>query len=131
MDKNTASSVEFEGDKYILCDAEITVNTVICAYQDTIYSQVQKIENNKLKYSGGCKLFTHNPDAYGVCAYCGTTDLAKAYANGHLHVEGLTGRTYDSYPQIFAGWYNKGACKAKLLQFKGGYAVEQPYRRRW
>lgn len=102
MDKNTASSVEFEGDKYILCDAEITVNTVICAYQDTIYSQVQKIENNKLKYSGGCKLFTHNPDAYGVCAYCGTTDLAKAYANGHLHVEGLTGRTYDSYPQILS-----------------------------
>lgn len=102
MDKNTASSVEFEGDKYILCDAEITVNTVICAYQDTIYSQVQKIENNKLKYSGGCKLFTHNPDAYGVCAYCGTTDLAKAYANGHLHVEGLTERTYDSYPQILS-----------------------------
>lgn len=100
MDKNTASSVEFEGDKYILCDAEITVNTVICAYQDSNNS-VRKIENNEFTYTG-YKLLTHNPDAYGLCANCGKTDLAKAYANGHLHVEGLTGRTYDSYPQILS-----------------------------
>lgn len=100
MDKNTDSATEFEGDKYILRDAKITVNNVICAYQDSNNS-VQKIENNEFTYTG-YKLLTHNPDAYGLCANCGKTDLAKAYANGHLHVEGLTGRTYDSYPQILS-----------------------------
>lgn len=100
MDKNTDSATEFEGDKYILRDAKITINNVICAYQDSNNS-VQKIENNEFTYTG-YKLLTHNPDAYGLCANCGKTDLAKAYANGHLHVEGLTGRTYDSYPQILS-----------------------------
>ena len=100
MDKNTDSATEFEGDKYILRDAIITVNNVICAYQDSNNS-VQKIENNEFTYTG-YKLLTHNPDAYGLCANCGKTDLAKAYENGHLHVEGLTGRTYDSYPQILS-----------------------------
>lgn len=100
MDKNTDSATEFEGDKYILRDAKITVNNVICAYQDSNNS-VQKIENNEFTYTG-YKLLTHNPDAYGLCANCSKTDLAKAYANGHLHVEGLTGRTYDSYPQILS-----------------------------
>lgn len=100
MDKNTDSATEFEGDKYILRDAKITVNNVICAYQDSNNS-VQKIENNEFTYTG-YKLLTHNPDAYGLCANCGKTDLAKAYENGHLHVEGLTGRTYDSYPQILS-----------------------------
>ena len=100
MDKNTDSATEFEGDKYILRDAKITVNNVICAYQDSNNS-VQKIENNEFTYIG-YKLLTHNPDAYGLCANCCKTDLAKAYANGHLHVEGLTGRTYDSYPQILS-----------------------------
>lgn len=100
MDKNTDSATEFEGDKYILRDAKITVNNVICAYQDSNNS-VQKIENNEFTYTG-YKLLTHNPDAYGLCANCCKTDLAKAYANGHLHVEGLTGRTYDSYPQILS-----------------------------
>ena len=100
MDKNTDSATEFEGDKYILRDAKITVNNVICAYQDS-NSSVRKIENNEFTYTG-YKLLTHNPDAYGLCANCGKTDLAKAYANGHLHVEGLTGRTYDSYPQILS-----------------------------
>ena len=47
-------------------------------------------------------LLGHNTDEYGVCENCGKTDLAKAYENGHLHVEGLTGRTYDSYPQILS-----------------------------
>lgn len=100
MDKNTDSATEFEGDKYILRDAKITVNNVICAYQDSNNS-VRKIENNEFTYTG-YKLLTHNPDAYGLCANCGKIDLAKAYANGHLHVEGLTGRTYDSYPQILS-----------------------------
>lgn len=100
MDKNTDSATEFEGDKYILRDAKITVNNVICAYQDSNNS-VRKIENNEFTYTG-YKLLTHNPDAYGLCANCGKTDLAKAYVNGHLHVEGLTGRTYDSYPQILS-----------------------------
>ena len=100
MDKNTDSATEFEGDKYILRDAKITVNNVICAYQDSNNS-VQKIENNEFTYTG-YKLLTHNPDAYGLCANCGKTDLAKAYENGRLHVEGLTGRTYDSYPQILS-----------------------------
>ena len=100
MDKNTDSATEFEGDKYILRDAKITVNNVICAYQDSNNS-VRKIENNEFTYTG-YKLLTHNPDAYGLCANCGKTDLAKAYANGHLYVEGLTGRTYDSYPQILS-----------------------------
>ena len=48
-------------------------------------------------------LITHEPDAYGYCAHCGKTDLAVSYQNGHLDIEGLTGRTYDSWPQMLTG----------------------------
>lgn len=48
-------------------------------------------------------LKAHTKDDYGYCDSCQKTDLAEAYKNGHLHIEGLVGRTYDSYPQVMTG----------------------------
>ena len=55
------------------------------------------------------KLLKHTPDDSGSCPYCGKTDLAKAYADGKLQINGLTGRTYDSWPQVMTGITLKGA----------------------
>lgn len=48
-------------------------------------------------------LKAHTKNDYGYCDSCQKTDLAEAYKNGHLHIEGLVGRTYDSYPQVMTG----------------------------
>lgn len=85
--------------------SEITVGGITCAYQyatDTTgqISETATAENKFIMPAATVTLITHEPDAYGYCAHCGKTDLAVAYQNGHLEIEGLTGRTYDSWPQM-------------------------------
>lgn len=46
------------------------------------------VEGHKWQTDGSCS----NSD-------CGTVDIERAYAAGKLQIEGLEGRTYDSYPQ--------------------------------
>ena len=88
--------------------SEITVGGITCAYQyatDTTgqISEAATTENKFIMPAATVTLITHEPDAYGYCAHCGKTDLAIAYQNGHLDIEGLTGRTYDSWPQMLTG----------------------------
>lgn len=88
--------------------SEITVGGITCAYQyatDTMgqISEAATAENKFIMPAATVTLITHEPDAYGYCAHCGKTDLAVAYQNGHLDIEGLTGRTYDSWPQMLTG----------------------------
>ena len=86
-------------------DHSINVPGEVCSYYLTKdgNNNLQKISDSKFTMpAAAVTLLGHKADEYGVCANCGKTDLAKAYENGHLHVEGLTGRTYDSYPQILS-----------------------------
>ncbi len=112
IDGENASVVSvYNGDTYGLyqngdtTDNSINVPGEICSYYPTKdgNNNLQKISDSKFTMpAAAVTLLEHNTDAYGLCANCGKTDLAKAYANGHLHVEGLTERTYDSYPQILS-----------------------------
>ena len=111
-DGENASVVSvYNGDTYGLyqngdtTDHSINVPGQICSYYLTKdgNNNLQKISDSKFTMPAATvTLLGHTTDEYGVCANCGRTDLAKAYENGHLHVEGLTGRTYDSYPQILS-----------------------------
>ena len=111
-DGENASVVSvYNGDTYGLyqngdtTDNSISVPDQICSYYLTKdgNNNLQKISDSKFTMpAAAVTLLGHNTDEYGVCANCGKTDLAKAYENRHLHVEGLTGRTYDSYPQILS-----------------------------
>ena len=88
--------------------SEITVGSSTCAYQyatDTTgqISKAATTENKFIMPAATVTLITHEPDAYGYCAHCKKTDLAVSYQNGHLEIEGLTGRTYDSWPQMLTG----------------------------
>ena len=111
-DGENASVVSvYNGDTYGLyqngdtTDHSIHVPGQICSYYLTKdgNNNLQRISDSKFTMpAAAVTLLGHNTNEYGVCANCGKTDLAKAYENGHLHVEGLTGRTYDSYPQILS-----------------------------
>ena len=88
--------------------SEITVGGITCAYQyatDTTgqISEAATTENKFIMPEATVTLITHGSDEYGYCAHCKKTDLAVAYQNGHLDIEGLTGRTYDSWPQMLTG----------------------------
>ena len=96
------------GMLYGKAGSEITVGGITCAYQyatDTTgqISEAATTENKFIMPAATVTLITHEPDAYGYCAHCGKTDLAVSYQNGHLEIEGLTGRTYDSWPQMLTG----------------------------
>lgn len=99
---------DYNENLYALQGTEITVENTVCAYQynaDT-EGQVKKevIEDNKFTMPASTAiLLAHEPDEYGYCANCKKTDLAVAYANGHLNIDGLKGRTYDSWPQMLTG----------------------------
>lgn len=111
-DGENASVVSvYNGDTFGLYQNGDTTNNSInvpgevCSYYLTKdgNNNLQKISDSKFTMpAAAVTLLGHNTDEYGVCANCGKTDLAKAYENRHLHVEGLTGRTYDSYPQILS-----------------------------
>ena len=88
--------------------SEITVGGITCAYQyatDTTgqIREAATTENKFIMPEATVTLITHGSDEYGYCAHCGKTDLAVSYQNGHLEIEGLTGRTYDSWPQMLTG----------------------------
>ena len=89
-------------------ESEITVGSSTCAYQyatDTMgqISEAATTENKFIMPAATVTLITHEPDTYGYCTHCKKTDLAASYQNGHLEIEGLTGRTYDSWPQMLTG----------------------------
>ena len=86
-------------------DQKIKVTGEVCSYEPYGGNAVT-IETTDLSFtmpSSKVTLKAHTKDDYGYCSNCRRTDLAEAYKNGHLHIEGLVGRTYDSYPQVMTG----------------------------
>ena len=86
-------------------DQKIKVTGEVCSYVPYGGNAVT-IDTTDLSFtmpSSKVTLKAHTKDDYGYCSNCKRTDLAEAYKNGHLHIEGLVGRTYDSYPQVMTG----------------------------
>ena len=86
-------------------DQKIKVTGEVCSYVPYGGNAVT-IDTTDLSFtmpSSKVTLKAHTKDDYGYCDSCQKTDLAEAYKNGHLHIEGLVGRTYDSYPQVMTG----------------------------
>ena len=84
---------------------KIKVTGEVCSY-GPYGGKAVTIETTDLSFtmpSSKVTLKAHTKDDYGYCSNCKRTDLAEAYKNGHLHIEGLVGRTYDSYPQVMTG----------------------------
>ena len=84
---------------------KIKVTGEVCSYEPYGGNEVT-INATDLSFtmpSSKVTLKAHTKDDYGYCRNCKRTDLAEAYKNGHLHIEGLVGRTYDSYPQVMTG----------------------------
>lgn len=86
-------------------DQKIKVTGEVCSYEPYGGNAVT-IKTTDLSFtmpSSKVTLKAHTKDDYGYCSNCKRTDLVEAYKNGHLHIEGLVGRTYDSYPQVMTG----------------------------
>ena len=86
-------------------DQKIKVTGEVCFYEP-YGGKAVTIDTTDLSFtmpSSKVTLKAHTKDDYGYCSNCKRTDLAEAYKNGHLHIEGLVGRTYDSYPQVMTG----------------------------
>lgn len=84
---------------------KIKVTGEVCSYEP-YGGKAVTIDTTDLSFtmpSSKVTLKAHTKDDYGYCDSCQKTDLAEAYKNGHLHIEGLVGRTYDSYPQVMTG----------------------------
>ena len=86
-------------------DQKIKVTGEVCFYEP-YGGKAVTIDTTDLSFtmpSSKVTLKAHTKDDHGYCRNCRRTDLAEAYKNGHLHIEGLVGRTYDSYPQVMTG----------------------------
>ena len=84
---------------------KIKVTGEVCSYEP-YGGKAVTIDTTDLSFtmpSSKVTLKAHTKDDHGYCSNCKRTDLAEAYKNGHLHIEGLVGRTYDSYPQVMTG----------------------------
>lgn len=85
-------------------NTKIKVPDTVCSYERTDGTKTAvDADHTFLMPSAKVKLLKHSPDASGSCPHCGKTDLAKAYKAGKLQINGLTGRTYDSWPQTLTG----------------------------
>lgn len=86
-------------------DQKIKVTGEVCSYVP-YGGKAVTIDTTDLSFtmpSSKVTLKAHTKDDYGYCSNCRRTDLAEAYKKGYLHIEGLEGRTYDSYPQVMTG----------------------------
>ena len=86
-------------------DQKIKVTGEVCSYVP-YGGKAVTIDTTDLSFtmpSSKVTLKAHTKDDHGYCRNCRRTDLVEAYKNGHLHIEGLVGRTYDSYPQVMTG----------------------------
>ena len=109
---------------------KIKVTGEVCSYEP-YGGKAVTIDTTDLSFtmpSSKVTLKAHTKDDYGYCRNCNRTDLVEAYKNGHLHIEGLVGRTYDSYPQVMTGitlMTAKGAVKLTGPEYKSGKELAQ------
>lgn len=100
--ENQLYGLGWTGDDSV--DRTITVGENICSYQKVVDSKKQVVTDQKFTIPAtAVTLLTHELDSSGYCANCGRTDLSVVYQNGNLQIDGLTGRTFDSWPQIMTG----------------------------
>ena len=111
-DENDGVVTTFEGKVYGLCwkngDAkpgqhEIYVGENACYYSD-VGGPHQISAGSFPMPESDVSINAHNWQEDGSCGnlMCNKRDIKKAYENGALTIEGLEGRTYDSYPQILS-----------------------------
>lgn len=116
---------------YARAGSEIAVNNDLCAYSSTDadgQSAETVLDANKFTMpAAGVKLIAHDTDEYGYCTHCGKTDLAVAYKNKHLTIEGLEGRTYDSWPQMLTGIMLEGSDGKKTSLTVPDYRYQDRY----
>ena len=98
-----AGCVKEENDNwYGLAGKKITVESEICAWYETGKGSetVTKIENYTFTMpSAAVTLQKHRMDGWR-CQTCEKIDLALAYEDDALKVEGVEGRTFDTWPQM-------------------------------
>ena len=86
---------------YGLSKKTITVGNEICTGYQTADHKAITLENSTFTMpSTAVTLQGHQTNDSWKCENCGKTDLAQAYEKGALKVEGLKGRTFDTWPQM-------------------------------
>lgn len=107
--ENKDSITTYDGDIYGASGENVTVGDNICAYTFVGSEQINEITDNQFTMGGSEEngypviLLAHNADGDGgTCSICHKTSISATYANGYLKIEGLKGRTYDTYPQILS-----------------------------
>ena len=93
---------EYDGKWYGLSEKTITVGNEICTgYHQTKDTTPITLKNNTFTMpSAAVTLQGHQTNDSWKCENCGKIDLAQAYKKGALKVEGLEGRTFDTWPQM-------------------------------
>lgn len=92
---------ENDGNWYGLSEKTITVGNEICTGYQTADHKAITLENSTFTMpSTAVTLQGHQTNDSWKCKNCGKTDLAQAYKKGALNVEGLKGRTFDTWPQM-------------------------------
>ena len=118
--KNADTVTTFEGNTYGLFRENKTERFTIYVGDDACYYSTHQLTGSA--EPGGSWAFNSNNPSFrmpqskahvyrhdwrndGSCSKfssCMRINLAVAYENGNLEIEGLEGRTYDSYPQILS-----------------------------
>ena len=110
-DKNTDTVTSFDDKLFGLYNKNneanpanvIYVSDNACRYDD-INGTYNISSGNKFFYmpASNISIYAHKWGEDGKCPGCGKIDIEKAYESKALTIEGLKGRTYDSYPQILS-----------------------------
>ena len=86
---------------YGLSKKTITVGNEICTGYQTADHKAITLENSTFTMpSTAVTLQGHQTNDSWKCEKCEKIDLAQAYKKGALNVEGLKGRTFDTWPQM-------------------------------
>ncbi len=111
-DKNTNTVTSFEGKLFGLYNKNnesspanvIYVGDNVCYYSDANGGPYRVSSSNRFfrMPASDVSIYAHKWEEDGKCSGCGKIDIEKAYENKALTIEGLEGRTYDSYPQILS-----------------------------
>lgn len=92
---------ENDDNWYGLSKKTITVGNEICTGYQTKDPTPITLKNGTFTMpSTAVTLQGHQTNDSWKCKNCGKTDLAQAYKKGALNVEGLKGRTFDTWPQM-------------------------------
>lgn len=130
-DKNADTVTPFEGVTYGLYSKnqngetiEIYVGDNVCQYQTSPYMETGGMRgmNGSSSFQmpeSSVIVYPHKWQTDGKCsnASCLMVDIERAYKSKALTIEGLEGRTYDSYPQILSKitWKSENGTVKELL----------------